>query len=209
MLNSIVETEDATRPVTASMNVAKPNMTFPKAFDILSLNYQGEGIWDTPEYSWTNGTRTPTQYQPFREAFSEKMLAESESAAALSSRGTYMFPVTELQSAPVNNSNGGGSSSLYHVQAYELHTANFGASADKVFLAQDANASVAGEFVWSGWDYLGEPEPYYNARSSYFGMIDIAEFPKDRYYLYQSRWRSDVKVAHIVPSHWDWAERKV
>lgn len=106
----------------------------------------------------------------------------------------------------MNNSNGGGNSTLYHVNSYELHTANFGSSADKVFAAQDANPFVAGEFIWSGWDYLGEPEPYYDARSSYFGVIDLAGFPKDRYYLYQSRWRPDLKIAHILP-HWNWPDR--
>jgi beta-galactosidase len=65
---------------------------------------------------------------------------------------------------------------------------------------------VAGEFVWSGWDYLGEPTPYYGARSSYFGIIDLAGFKKDRFYLYQSRWRPDFPMAHILP-HWTWPER--
>jgi beta-galactosidase len=101
LLNGFVKQEDPTRPVTASMNVAKPNMSFPEAFDILSINYQGEGIRDTPQYSWTNGTRTPPQYKPFHDNFPNKLVAESESAAALSSRGTYLFPVTELNSAPV------------------------------------------------------------------------------------------------------------
>lgn len=206
LLRSIVKEEDHTRPVTASMNVARPNMTFPEAFDILSLNYQGEGIRDTPQYSWTSGSRTSPQYKPFHEKFPNKLIAESESAAALSSRGTYLFPVTDLNSAPVNDTNGGGNSTLYHVNSYELHTANFGSAADKVFAAQDANPFVAGEFVWSGWDYLGEPEPYYDARSSYFGVIDLAGFPKDRYYLYQARWRPDLKIAHILP-HWNWPER--
>ncbi|KAF1841458.1 glycoside hydrolase family 2 protein [Cucurbitaria berberidis CBS 394.84] len=206
LLNDLVKDEDPTRPVTASMNVAKPNQSFPNAMDILSINYQGEGIRDTPQYAWTNGTRTPPQYKAFHDKFPNKLLAESESAAALSSRGTYLFPVTELNSAPVNNTNGGGNSTLYHVSAYELHSANFGSSVDKVFAAQDANPFVAGEFVWSGWDYLGEPEPYYDTRSSYFGIIDLAGFPKDRYYLYQSRWRPDLKIAHILP-HWNWPDR--
>jgi len=65
---------------------------------------------------------------------------------------------------------------------------------------------VAGEFVWSGWDYLGEPTPYYAARSSYFGIIDLAGFKKDRFYLYQSRWRPDLPMAHVLP-HWTWPER--
>jgi beta-galactosidase len=65
---------------------------------------------------------------------------------------------------------------------------------------------VAGEFVWNGFDYIGEPTPYYEARSSYSGIIDLAGFKKDRFYLYQSRWRPDLPMAHILP-HWNWPER--
>jgi beta-galactosidase len=65
---------------------------------------------------------------------------------------------------------------------------------------------MAGEFVWTGFDYLGEPTPYYGARSSYSGIIDLAGFPKDRYYLYQSRWRPELPLAHLLP-HWTWPER--
>lgn len=206
LLTKMVREEDSTRPVTASMNTAKPNMTFPEPFDIISLNYQGEGIRDTPQYSWSNGTRTPPQYQAFHDKFPEKLITESESAAALSSRGTYIFPVSNLVSAPVNDTNGGGNSSLLHVSSYELHTTNFGSTADKVFATQDAHPFVAGEFIWSGWDYLGEPDPYSLSRSSYFGVIDLAGFPKDRYYIYQARWRPDLKIAHILP-HWNWPDR--
>jgi beta-galactosidase len=65
---------------------------------------------------------------------------------------------------------------------------------------------VAGEFVWSGWDYLGEPTPYSASRSSYFGIIDLAGFKKDRFYLYQAHWRPDLPMAHILP-HWTWPDR--
>jgi beta-galactosidase len=65
---------------------------------------------------------------------------------------------------------------------------------------------VAGEFVWTGFDYLGEPTPYYDARSSYSGIVDLAGFPKDRYWLYQSRWRPDLPMVHVLP-HWTWPER--
>jgi beta-galactosidase len=92
------------------------------------------------------------------------------------------------------------------VSAYELYTAPFGSSADKVFASLDRHPYVAGVFVWSGWDYLGEPTPYYDARSSYFGVIDLAGFPKDRFYLYRSQWRPDLPLAHILP-HWTWPER--
>ncbi len=90
--------------------------------------------------------------------------------------------------------------------AYELHAVDFGSTADKVFGLLDRHPFVAGEFVWTGWDYLGEPTPYYEARSSYCGIIDLAGFKKDRFYLYQSRWRPDFPMAHILP-HWTWPER--
>jgi beta-galactosidase len=75
-----------------------------------------------------------------------------------------------------------------------------------VFASLDRHRYVAGGFAWSGWDYLGEPTPYYSARSSYFGIIDLAGFRKDRFYLYQSQWRPDFPMAHILP-HWTWPER--
>ncbi|HSY18276.1 MAG TPA: DUF4982 domain-containing protein, partial [Candidatus Acidoferrales bacterium] len=84
--------------------------------------------------------------------------------------------------------------------------AAFGSSADRVFASQEKHPYVGGEFVWTGWDYLGEPTPYYGARSSYFGIIDLAGFKKDRFYLYQSRWRPDFPMAHILPQ-WNWPER--
>lgn len=94
-----------------------------------------------------------------------------------------------------------------HVSAYELYTAPFGSSADKVFASLERHPYVAGGFAWSGWDYLGEPTPYYGARSSYFGIVDLAGFKKDRFYLYQAQWRPDHPMAHILP-HWTWPERK-
>jgi beta-galactosidase len=88
-----------------------------------------------------------------------------------------------------------------------LYAVDFGASPGKVFASLERNPYVAGEFVWTGWDHLGEPTPYYEARSSYCGIIDLAGFKKDRFYLYQSQWRPDLPMAHILP-HWNWPERK-
>jgi beta-galactosidase len=133
------------------------------------------------------------------------VILSSENAAALSSRGTYLFPVTDGISAPIKDGFGGDTKNRY-VSAYELYTADFGSSADKVFASLDQHPYVAGGFVWSGWDYLGEPTPYYSSRSSYFGIIDLAGFKKDRFYLYQSYWRPDLPMAHILP-HWTWPER--
>lgn len=208
MVMALAHEEDTTRPSTASMNYAKPDMPFADTVDIISLNYQGEGIRDAPAYSHLDGIATPPLYQSFHEAFPDKLIFTSESAASLSTRGTYIFPVTDGISAPVNETSG-GNKAAEEVSAYELYTADFGSSPDKVFAAQDQSPFVAGEFVWSGFDYIGEPTPYYEgvARSSYFGIIDLAGFPKDRYYLYQSRWRPDLPMAHILP-HWNWEGRE-
>lgn len=204
-LSAIVKDEDPTRLTTASMNYAKPNMPFPTSMDVLSLNYQGEGIRNAPNYKHLNGIKTEPLYPAFRNKFPEKVIISSETAAALSSRGTYLFPVAEGISAPISDGLGGNPETGY-VSSYELYTANFGSSADKVFATQDKHPFVAGEFVWSGWDYLGEPTPYYLSRSSYFGIIDLAGFKKDRFYLYQSRWRPDFPMVHILP-HWNWPNR--
>jgi beta-galactosidase len=100
----------------------------------------------------------------------------------------------------------GGDEKTGQVSAYELHAADFGSSADLSFSMHDQHPWVAGEFVWAGIDYLGEPTPYYSSRSSYFGIVDLAGFPKDRYWLYQSRWRPELPMVHILP-HWTWPER--
>ncbi|WP_447642723.1 MULTISPECIES: beta-galactosidase GalB [Chitinophagaceae] len=204
-LRNIVHEEDSTRPATASMNYVKPNMPFAHAMDVLSLNYQGEGIRDAPAYAHLNGIHTPPLYPRFKDFFPNKMIQSSETASTLSTRSTYFFPVTDVISAPVSDSTGGDPMQKY-VSSYDLYTAAFGASPDKVFAAQDHNPYVAGEFVWSGFDYIGEPTPYYTSRSSYSGIIDLAGFAKDRFYLYQSRWRPSLPMAHILP-HWNWPER--
>jgi beta-galactosidase len=204
-LCAIVHEEDPTRPATASMNFAKPNMPFAAAVDVISLNYQGEGIRQDPAFADSGGIRTPPQYPAFKDKFPDKLILSSETASAFSSRGIYLFPVLNGISGPVRDGSG-GDSKIHQVSAYELYAADFGSSADKVFSALARHPYVAGEFVWSGWDYLGEPTPYYSSRSSYCGIIDLAGFKKDRFFLYQSRWRPDLPVAHILP-HWTWPER--
>lgn len=205
-LHDIVLEEDPTRPASASQNFAKPDMPFSKVVDFLSLNYQGEGIRDAPAYAHlVGGIRTSPLYPAFQKAFPEKMIVSSETASALSTRGSYIFPVALENSAPVSDGVGANPVTK-EVSAYELYTAQFGSSPDKVFATQDRHPYVAGEFVWSGWDYIGEPTPYYSARSSYSGIIDLAGFKKDRFYLYQSRWRPELPIVHILP-HWNWPNR--
>lgn len=149
--------------------------------------------------------RTAPQYDAFHAKFPNKVILSTETASAFSSRGIYLFPVSQEISAPTRDG-WGGDSKICQVSSYELHAVDFGSSADKVFGSLEQHPFVAGEFVWNGFDYLGEPTPYYEARSSYSGIIDLAGFKKDRFYLYQSHWRPDLPMAHILP-HWNWPER--
>ncbi|SDD02526.1 beta-galactosidase [Massilia sp. PDC64] len=204
-LHRIAREEDPTRPTTTAMNYAKSDMPLPAEVDVIGLNYQGEGIRQDPEFEGTDRIRTPPQYPLFHAKFPDKMILSTESASAFSSRGVYLFPVHPSNSSIVRDGRGGDSASR-QVSAYELYAVDFGSSADKVFASLDRNPYVAGEFVWTGFDYLGEPTPYYDARSSYSGIVDLAGFPKDRYWLYQSRWRPDLPMVHVLP-HWTWPER--
>ncbi len=204
-LHEIAQEEDPTRPTTSAMNWAKPHMPLPTVLDLVSLNYQGQGIRQDPEFEGTNRIRTKPQFPDFHQQFPDKVIVSSETASAFSSRGVYLFPVTDKASDIVRDGRG-GDAKTQHVTAYELHAVDFGASADKVFKSLEQHPFVAGEFVWTGWDYLGEPTPYYESRSSYCGIIDLAGFKKDRFYLYQSHWRPDLPMAHILP-HWTWPER--
>ncbi len=204
-LREIANDEDPTRLTTASINYAKAHMEMPPEMEVISLNYQGEGIRNAPGYAHLKGINTPPAYPSFHERFPDKLIISSENAAALSSRGTYVFPVTPNICAPVSDSTGGDPKNKW-VSAYELYTAPFGSSADKVLRSIAMHPYVAGGFIWSGWDYLGEPTPYYEGRSSYYGVIDLAGFKKDRFYLYQAAWRPDVPMVHILP-HWNWPDR--
>ena len=193
-LCDIVHDEDPTRPTTTAMNWAQPTNPLPATVDIIGLNYQGAGI-----------RNIPGKYPAFHEKFPDKLIVGSETASALSSRGEYIFPVTNGNSAPVSRGSG-EDASRHQVSAYELYCTAFGSSADKVFASQEKHPFVGGEFVWTGWDYLGEPTPFDSSRSSYSGIIDLAGFKKDRFYLYQAHWRPDFPMAHILP-HWTWPER--
>jgi beta-galactosidase len=192
-LSDIVHDEDPTRPTTTAMNVARSTSPFAASVDVISLNYQGAGI-----------RGAPGQYPAFHRDLPNKMILSSETASAFSSRGEYLFPVADGLGGAARPGYG-EDTTRHQVSAYELYTAAFGAPVDKVFASQEQNPYVAGEFVWTGWDYLGEPTPF-DTRSSYSGIIDLAGFKKDRFYLYQSHWRPDLPMAHILP-HWTWPER--
>jgi beta-galactosidase len=204
-LTDIVKEEDPSRLTTSAMNWAKPDMPLPAVLDVIGVNYQGEGIRQFPEFEGTNRIRTAPQYDAFHTKFPNKVILGAETASALSSRGIYLFPVSQEISIPVRDDRG-GDSKIRQVSSYELYSVDFGSSADKVFSAIDQHPFVAGEFVWNGWDYIGEPTPYYDSRSSYTGIIDLAGFKKDRFYIYQAHWRPELPMAHILP-HWNWPDR--
>jgi beta-galactosidase len=193
-LCDLVHDEDPTRPTTSAMNWSHPTDPLPGVLDIIGLNYQGAGI-----------RGASGKYPAFHQQFPDKFIFGSETADAMSSRGDYVFPVTTNISAAVGP-NAGEDRPKHQVSAYELYAAPFGSSADKVFASQEQHPYVGGEFVWTGWDYLGEPTPFDSSRSSYSGIIDLAGFKKDRFYLYQAHWRPDYPMAHILP-HWTWPER--
>ena len=193
-LQSISHSEDPTRLCTSAMNSASEGNALPAALDIIGLNYQGE-------YG---------AYGAFRSKFPKKMIMGSETSSCISTRGTYLFPVNANNNARYSVQ-GGSDDASRHITAYELHNPGWGGSPDTVFAAQDRfQPFVAGEFVWTGFDYIGEPTPYGGnggSRSSYFGIVDLAGFKKDRFYLYQARWRPDLPMVHLLP-HWTWPDRE-
>jgi beta-galactosidase len=195
-LNDIIKEEDSTRPTTCAMNNARANSPFPAAIDAVGLNYQGAGM----------GAVGVAQYPVFHQNFPDKFVFGSETASTISSRGEYIFPVSRLDTGAIVNPKEGEDVATHQMSSYDLYFPSWATSPDKEFAAQDRYPFVGGEFVWTGWDYLGEPTPFDSSRSSYFGIIDLAGFKKDRFYLYQAHWRPEVPMAHILP-HWDWPAR--
>ena len=132
----------------------------------------------------------PQRYAEFK---GRQMIVGTETCSVVSSRGVYAFPIDDKRA--VTNQVPSWDMCPMHPNDY---------IPDVEFAAQDANPHVFGEFVWTGFDYLGEPDPWRgSARSSYFGIFDLCGFPKDRYWLYKAKWRPDEPSAHILP-HWNW-----
>jgi beta-galactosidase len=183
-LTSIAHQEDPTRPTTSANSDLRAGYNgFLTNEDVFGYNYK------------------PTEYGRVHETNSATPLFGSETASCISSRGEYFFPVTTNKSGGMSN---------FQMSSYDLYAPRWATPPDWEFIGQDKYPFVAGEFVWTGFDYLGEPTPYGGrndpSRSSYFGIIDLAGFPKDRFYLYQARWRPDLPMAHILP-HWNWPDR--
>jgi len=209
-LAGIVREEDRTRPVTAGFNNRESGYNgFHTAVDIVGYNYK------------------PDEYGIFHQRNSWIPVIGSETASCVSSRGEYFFPVSD------NKADGRVD---FQVSSYDLYAPRWAWPPDVEFKGLDEFPFTGGEFVWTGFDYLGEPTPYNGdssnllnftdpveqarmskelkelgkikvpSRSSYFGIFDLCGFKKDRFYIYQARWRPELPMAHILP-HWNWPER--
>ena len=190
-LVSIVKGLDKSRPVTAALTETFPEKNFitkANALDVLGFNYKDYDYSELPK-------RFPGQ----------KFIA-SETASALETRSVYQFPADSIRIWPPNFKvqDSFSANKDFTCAAYDNTHAYWGNTHEKSWLAVKNNPHIAGAFVWSGFDYLGEPMPYpkFPARSSYYGIIDLAGFPKDVYYMYQSEW-SNKPVLHLFP-HWNW-----
>jgi beta-galactosidase len=210
-LADIAHDEDPTRPVNMALHVVDASTNgFQNAVDVFGYNY------------------TPFGYAEFRKNNAAIPLIGSETSSCTSTRGAYYFPVNEEDKR--------SGRSDFQVTSYDYSAPKWAMAPDIEFAGQDDNPFVAGEFVWTGFDYLGEPTPFDTdaeemlvftnqelqkkaaaelaadkkirvpSRSSYFGILDLCGFHKDRFYIYQARWRPELPMAHILP-HWNWPER--
>lgn len=184
-LQDIFHREDPTRPVTVGMDQVKATMEsgFGALLDIPGLNYRVH------------------LYEEAYKTFPQGFILGSETASTVSSRGIYKFPVVQQKEKQYDD---------FQCSSYDLEACSWSNVPDEDFVLQDDKPWVIGEFVWTGFDYLGEPTPYdekWPSRSSYFGISDLAGLPKDRFYLYRSRWNTKDETLHILP-HWNWKGRE-
>jgi beta-galactosidase len=186
-LTGFFHEEDPTRPTTSAFNnwAGAIKNKLADEVDLPGFNYQ------------------PMRYEQILKDHPNWIIYGSETASCVSSRGVYHLPITAYQKDP-----------SHQITSYDVVAPPWAYCPDVDFTYEDHLLQVLGEFMWTGFDYIGEPTPYFAgrdpadwpARSSYFGMVDLAGFPKDRYYLYQSQWMS-APMVHILP-HWNWEGRE-
>ena len=188
MLQNLVKSLDATRPVTCGMDQIGSVLDngFAASLDIPGFNYK-------PQYYITAYDKLP-----------QKIILGSETASTVSSRGIYHFPVSfENEHNEIKHDDNQSSS-------YDNESCSWSNTPDIDFY-MDEQPWMLGQFVWTGFDYLGEPSPYdtdaWPSHSSVFGIIDLASLPKDRYYLYRSQWNKNDATLHVLP-HWNWNGRE-
>ena len=208
-LVDIVKSMDKTRPVTNGYNDPDGGRESgaSTALDIMGVNYffQQQAKWDADE------------------RYKNKPTVGTETSSCVSTRGVYYFD--------------GGIRKDFQISSYDVDHPGWGCTPDKQFATNAEYPHLLGEYVWTGFDYLGEPTPFNSdntnllnfrtnpskkaelekkleelkrlqppSRSSYFGIVDLAGFPKDRYYIYQAHWRPELPMVHILP-HWNWPDR--
>jgi beta-galactosidase len=185
LLQDICHREDPTRPVTIGMDRIDNalNNNFASAVDIPGFNYK------------------PARYEEAQRRLPQGFILGTETASTVSSRGVYKFPVQFFKNKVYDDNQS---------SSYDFESCTWSQIPDDEFVKQDDMEYVLGEFVWTGFDYLGEPTPYdekWPSHSSYFGILDLAGMPKDRYYLYRSKWNTEKPTLHILP-HWTFPGRE-
>ncbi|MEO0293674.1 MAG: beta-galactosidase GalB [candidate division WOR-3 bacterium] len=192
-LVKIVKNVDPTRPVTAACNETQPSNPIIKsgALDLIGYNYSHDKFVDFPK------------------TYPGKILIATETNSSLATRGHYDMPSDSIRiwpprwDLPLSTGNPD-----YTCSSYDNCRTPWGSTHEETWKIVKKYDFISGMFIWSGFDYLGEPTPYgWPARSSYFGVIDLAGFPKDAYYFYKSEW-SDEPVLHLLP-HWNWKEEDI
>ncbi len=188
MLQDLIHGLDPTRPCTNGMDQIRAVLDngFASTLDIPGFNYK-------PQY-----------YDDAYAKLPQKLILGSETASTVSSRGVYHFPVEFKEHNVVMHPD-------HQSNSYDNETCSWSNTPDLDFARDDDHPWVIGQFVWTGFDYLGEPSPYdtdaWPSHSSVFGIIDLASLPKDRYYLYRSRWNKEAPTLHVLP-HWNWKGRE-
>ena len=198
-LQGLCHALDPTRPVTQGMDRAEQALKsgMAQAMDVPGFNYRVH------------------KYQTNIEQLPQGFLLGSETASTVSSRGIYKFPVEVTDNSRYASWAPGYDPNAIKTadgqcSSYDVEYCSWSNLPDDDWVWQDDYPWVIGEFVWTGFDYLGEPTPYdeyWPSRSSYFGICDLAGLPKDRFYLYRSKWNKDEHTIHLLP-HWTWPGRK-
>jgi len=184
---------DTTRPVTSATNDPKPYNFIIRSgeLDLIGYNYHHQ------------------DFASFPETFPGQKFIGAETVSALMTRGVYDMPSEEIRRWPVRDGWKGPKPNADNTcSSYDNVSAPWGSTHEETWKVIKKRNYLSGQFIWTGFDYLGEPTPYWwPSRSSYFGIIDLAGFPKDVYYMYQSEWtRKD--VLHVFP-HWNWKEGQI
>ena len=188
-LADLTRSLDSTRYITAGCNEPDPgNHLFrSNALDIIGYNYHDYCFPDVPRN------------------FPGKPFIVTESVSGLMTRGAYIMPSDSMYIWP-ERWDKPFSREVLECSSYDNNHVPWGSTHEKSMYDVQNNDFIMGQFVWTGFDYIGEPTPYgFPARSSYFGIVDLAGIPKDVYYMYQSQWRPDKTVLHLFP-HWNWKE---